>query len=90
MPTLRRLVLAAALLACPPFVAAQEPIETPQGRTYTPADFSRYAPRNALDMLEQVPGFVIRQETLERETAELSVGGEPVRERPLLEGLARP
>ena len=66
MPTLRRLVLAAALLACPPFVAAQEPIETPQGRTYTPADFSRYAPRNALDMLEQVPGFVIRQETLER------------------------
>ena len=30
------------------------------GATYTPADFARYAPRNALDMLVQVPGFSIR------------------------------
>ena len=29
-------------------------------RTYTPEDFKRFAPNNALDMLEQVPGFVIR------------------------------
>lgn len=28
---------------------------------YTPADFARYAPRNALDMIRQVPGFVIQQ-----------------------------
>lgn len=31
------------------------------GGTYTPADFARYAPRNALDMLVQVPGFNIRE-----------------------------
>jgi hypothetical protein len=31
-------------------------------RVFTPADFARYAPRNALDMLEQVPGFGIRGE----------------------------
>ena len=29
------------------------------GRTYTPADFARFAPRNALDMLNNVPGFAI-------------------------------
>ena len=63
---LHRLVLAAALLACPPFVAAQQAATPPQSRSYTPEDFARYAPRNALDMLEQVPGFVIRQETIER------------------------
>ena len=28
--------------------------------TYTPEDFARFAPRNALDMLGQVPGFTIR------------------------------
>ena len=30
------------------------------GQVYTPADFVRYAPRNAYDMLSQVPGFTIR------------------------------
>jgi outer membrane receptor for ferrienterochelin and colicin len=29
-------------------------------RTYTPADFARFAPRTALDMLRQVPGFSIQ------------------------------
>lgn len=28
---------------------------------FTPADFTRFAPRNALDMLRQVPGFSIRE-----------------------------
>lgn len=28
---------------------------------FTPADFERFAPRNALDMLRQVPGFTIRE-----------------------------
>ena len=70
-PALRRLALAAALIACPPFVLAQDaaaPDTTPAGdaRTYVPADFARYAPRNALDMLEQVPGFVIREAVVER------------------------
>ena len=35
-------------------------------RTYTPADFARFAPRTALDMLRQVPGFAIREQVVER------------------------
>ena len=35
-------------------------------RIFTPADFARFAPRNALDMLRQVPGFVIREAIIER------------------------
>ncbi len=31
------------------------------GQVYTPADFARYAPNNANDMLAQVPGFSIRE-----------------------------
>ena len=31
-------------------------------RLYLPADFTRFAPRTALDMLNQVPGFTIRGE----------------------------
>jgi outer membrane receptor for ferrienterochelin and colicins len=39
----------------------------PQGpRTYTPADFARFAPRNAYDMLSQVPGFAIETSDTER------------------------
>ena len=66
-PSTRRLALAIALLACPPFAAAQQaPAAAVEGRTYSPADFTRYAPRTALDMLEQVPGFVIREAVQER------------------------
>ncbi len=68
-PSFRRLVLVAALLAAPPFARAQEAEPAaPQaaGRAYTPEDFARFAPRNALDMLRQVPGFVIREEVVER------------------------
>lgn len=36
---------------------------TPQGRqSYPAADFTRFAPRNALDMLRNVPGFQIRSD----------------------------
>jgi hypothetical protein len=35
-------------------------------KTFLPADFSRFAPRNALDMLRNVPGFTIREATQER------------------------
>ena len=38
-----------------PSAAAARP-----GQTHTQADFARYAPRNAYDMLSQVPGFTIR------------------------------
>ena len=31
-----------------------------RGQVYTIADFARYAPRNALDMLDNVPGFTIQ------------------------------
>jgi amidase len=34
---------------------------TEQKLVYTPADFARYAPRSALDMLQQVPGFNIQE-----------------------------
>lgn len=34
--------------------------------TYTPADFARFAPRTALDMLRQVPGFTIRDVSQDR------------------------
>lgn len=44
----------------PPPVAA-EPATVQGARSYTPADFARFAPRTALDMLNQVPGFVIQQ-----------------------------
>lgn len=39
-----------------PATAAQAGI----GQVFTPADFVRFAPRNALDMLVQVPGFQVR------------------------------
>jgi outer membrane receptor for ferrienterochelin and colicins len=45
----------------PPPPVASEPATVEGAKTYTPADFARFAPRTALDMLNQVPGFVIRQ-----------------------------
>lgn len=49
---------AVAQTSAPP-EAAQTP--TPAKRSYTPADFARFAPRTAFDMLAQVPGFTIRE-----------------------------
>ncbi|HYI48873.1 MAG TPA: TonB-dependent receptor plug domain-containing protein [Allosphingosinicella sp.] len=49
----------------PPPVAADP--GAPQGtRSYTPADFARFAPRTALDMLNNVPGFSINAGDTER------------------------
>lgn len=45
--------------APPPQPTLPATVEGP--KTYTPADFIRFAPRNALDMLRQVPGFLIQQ-----------------------------
>src|SRR5215208_772091 len=61
--TLRSLFV---LLACLTTLSAlaQTPPEGP--RTYTPADFVQFAPRTALDMLNRVPGFGIKQEAEER------------------------
>ena len=45
--------------APPPQPTEAATVEGP--RTYTPADFARFAPRNALDMLRQVPGFIVQR-----------------------------
>jgi outer membrane receptor for ferrienterochelin and colicins len=67
--------------APPPTPAPAPPVTQPEGqpaadaavapavegsRTYTPADFARFAPRTALDMLQRVPGFTIQQAVQER------------------------
>ncbi|MWV27289.1 TonB-dependent receptor plug domain-containing protein [Aurantiacibacter rhizosphaerae] len=42
-------------------------IDTASGkRIFLPADFARFAPRNALDMLSEVPGFTVRGEDGQR------------------------
>ncbi|MXO58153.1 hypothetical protein GRI89_01150 [Altererythrobacter salegens] len=41
--------------------ASDETAPPADGETYTPDFFARFAPRNALDMLNQVPGFTINQ-----------------------------
>ncbi len=50
--------------APPPTATEQKAPETAAtiaGRSiYTPADFARFAPKNAFDMLRQVPGFSVR------------------------------
>jgi hypothetical protein len=76
-----RLILTLALLASTAPVLAQEtdspeqeappptasePATVEGARVYTPADFARFAPRNALDMLGQVPGFAIVASDTER------------------------
>ena len=42
------------------------PAAAGDAKTFLPADFTRFAPRNALDMLRNVPGFTIREATQER------------------------
>jgi outer membrane receptor for ferrienterochelin and colicins len=44
----------------PPPVATQ-PATVEGAKSYTPADFARFAPRTALDMLNQVPGFIVQE-----------------------------
>ena len=39
--------------------AAPQPVEGRQ--IYTPADFARFSPKNALDMVRNIPGFQIRE-----------------------------
>ena len=50
--------------APPPVATVPASVEGP--RTYTPQDFTRFAPRTALDMLRQVPGFIILEVSEER------------------------
>lgn len=72
----RKSQLASYLVLAWPFMTnianAQDDIEAPLldlevqqeanvTQSYTPEDFSRFAPRNALDMLNQVPGFSVQR-----------------------------
>lgn len=50
----------------PAAVPAPQPAITDGKRTYTPADFARFAPKTGYDMLAQVPGFTIRVSDGER------------------------
>src|SRR5690606_35599080 len=70
---MRGLLLSAATVACaalPVGAVAQETGDMPPPQpeefsnassreVYVPADFARFAPKNALDMMNQVPGFSI-------------------------------
>ena len=49
-----------------PPVTAGAPAAPQAARSYTPADLARFNPRNALDMLNQVPGFSIETSDTER------------------------
>lgn len=67
LPVLTVLVLSAGALATPVTAqdegAAAEPQVEPASTTrstFGPEDFARFAPRSALDMARQVPGFAIR------------------------------
>ncbi len=52
--------LAGLLVSLPLSVHAQEPDQTSDdARTFTIADFEQFAPRTALDMVRQIPGFSI-------------------------------
>lgn len=61
-------VTASAQDAVPETGDAPAPVSAPSNgkRVYTPADFTRFAPKTALDMVNQVPGFSIRSENVER------------------------
>ncbi|HUE78056.1 MAG TPA: TonB-dependent receptor plug domain-containing protein [Sphingomicrobium sp.] len=50
----------------PAVAPAPVPAVAGSKRVFTPADFTRYAPKTAYDMLLQVPGFTIRSASQER------------------------
>jgi hypothetical protein len=64
-----RMPLCAAVLAVgawPCAASAQEADTAVAASVYLPADFARFNPRNALEMVRQVPGFAIRGEDEQR------------------------
>jgi hypothetical protein len=72
-------VSALALTICAPALAQETADRTPPQanatsgkQVYTPADFARFAPSNARDMLAQAPGFSIRGEDQARGLGEAS------------------
>ena len=68
MMKIRPLIFVLALLC-----AVSAFAQTPAGpTTYSPADFAQFAPKTALDMLNRVPGFAIREEDDDRGLGEAS------------------
>lgn len=72
------------LFSMPGIASTQDKVEVPiteslaeekttTGRIYTPEDFERFAPRNALDMLSQVPGFTVREDNQGRGLGQASM-----------------
>ncbi|MEM7492845.1 MAG: TonB-dependent receptor plug domain-containing protein [Pseudomonadota bacterium] len=60
---MKRALMAGLSLLLPLTATAQTTITgetTEEGQVYVPADFERFAPRTALDLLVQIPGFNIR------------------------------
>ncbi|URD61852.1 TonB-dependent receptor plug domain-containing protein [Sphingomonas sp. KRR8] len=72
MPSITRLGLFCTAAFIPALASAQTAPNAPlvtslAGKTtFVPADFARFAPRTALDMLVQVPGFTIHEASQER------------------------
>lgn len=67
----RVLAVSLAVLLSATFAFAQTPAAAAP-RVYTPADFAQFAPRTALDMLNRVPGFNIKEEDSDRGLGEAS------------------
>ena len=85
------LALASSLAAAPalaqvaptgdaPTPMANLPAAAEGAKSYTPADFTRFSPRTALDMLRQVPGFTILEQDerrgLGQATANVLINGQ--------------
>jgi hypothetical protein len=67
--SVRVVLLASAACLAHPVAAAQSGAQVGTSTTkriYTPADFARFAPKTAYDMLVQVPSFTIRSASSER------------------------
>ncbi len=47
-----------------------QPAATTTARVFTPTDFERFAPRNALEMLNRVPGFSIQRQDQDQDDGE--------------------
>lgn len=68
----RRLLVTTALVLGLGAASAAEAQTTPaatapaEGAVYTPADFARFAPATALDMVNRVPAFTLRSDAVER------------------------
>src|SRR3954449_2279550 len=62
------LLASAAMLAAPVLAQTAAPTAAPAAakRVYTPADFARFAPKTAYDMLVQIPSFSIRSADQQR------------------------